>query len=60
METTTEILTNLHKMFGQNTHFITEVVLKCDTDTKMEKGTRVCDYFFKIMDYLNKVEIHSV
>ena len=60
METTTEIMASLYQMFGQNTHFAREAALKRITDTKMEEGTRFCDHVLKIMDYLNKIEIHSV
>ncbi|XP_024033490.1 uncharacterized protein LOC112095614 [Citrus clementina] len=60
IETTTEIMASLHKMFGQNTHFARESVLKCITDTKMEEGTRVRVHVLKMMSCLNEVEIHGV
>ena len=60
METTTEIMSSLRKMFRQNTNFSREAALKCITDTKMEEGTRVRDHVLKMMDYLNEVKIHGV
>ena len=60
METTTEIMASLHKMFGQNTHFAKEAALKRITNTKMEQGTRVHDHVLKMTDYFNEVEIHGV
>ncbi|KAH9698286.1 reverse transcriptase Ty1/copia-type domain-containing protein [Citrus sinensis] len=60
METTTEIMASLHKMFRQNTNFAREAALKRITDTKMEEGTKVRDHVLKMMDYLNEVEIHGV
>ncbi|KAH9769385.1 hypothetical protein KPL71_011979 [Citrus sinensis] len=60
METVTEIMASLHKMFGQNTHFAREAALKRITDTKMEEGTRVRDHVLKMMDYLNEVKIYGV
>ncbi|XP_024035561.1 uncharacterized protein LOC112096367 [Citrus clementina] len=60
METATEIMASLHKMFGQNTHFTREAALKRITDTKMEEGTKVHDHVLKMMDYLNEVEIHGL
>ncbi|XP_024038676.1 receptor-like protein 9DC3 [Citrus sinensis] len=45
METATEIMASLLQMFGQNTHFAREAALKRITDTKMEEGTKVQEFY---------------
>ncbi|KAH9782875.1 hypothetical protein KPL71_009102 [Citrus sinensis] len=59
LEIATEIMDSLQQMFGQSTRSARQAALKGIMNSKMGKGTRVCDHVLKMMDNLNEAEIQE-